>query len=325
MPTVQPDPAWCTAPTRIGIHSGPQNIGLTEYVSLWHEAEAMGLDWASVFDHFMPIEADPTGPCFEGPTLLSALAASTSRITCGLLVAGNPYRHPAVLANIAMTIDHISHGRLEFGVGAGWYELEHDQYGIVFEPFPDRAKRLAESATILQRLWTEETVNYEGAFYSLREARCEPKPIRGAIPLWIGAAGEVVMLRIVARMAHGWNTFLLPTAEYQLKASALEQHCRAIDRDPETIRRSLIFQAVIRETEADLADGVEWLARVKGVQPEVVRSSALVGTPDQVASKLDTYRALGVADFLLAARPPVDHETFRLVGTQVAPELRRSK
>jgi alkanesulfonate monooxygenase SsuD/methylene tetrahydromethanopterin reductase-like flavin-dependent oxidoreductase (luciferase family) len=132
------------------------------------------------------------------------------------------------------------------------------------------------------------------------------------------------MLGIVARLAHGWNTFLLPVDEYQVKTSALEQHCKAMGRDPATIRRSLIFQAVIRETEADLADGVAWLARAKGIPPELVRSSALVGTPQQVASKLANYRALGVADFLLAARPPVDYETFRLVGTQVAPELRRS-
>jgi alkanesulfonate monooxygenase SsuD/methylene tetrahydromethanopterin reductase-like flavin-dependent oxidoreductase (luciferase family) len=292
-------------------------------VGLWNEAEALGLDWASVFDHFMPIESDPAGSCFEGPTLLSALAAGTSRITCGLLVAGNTYRHPAVLANIAVTIDHISNGRLELGVGAGWYELEHDQYGITFGPFGERARRLAESATIIQRLWTEETVTHAGSFYSLREARCEPKPSRGNIPLWIGAAGEVVMLGIVARLAHGWNTFLLPADEYQVKTSALEQHCKAIGRDPATIRRSLIFQAVIRETEADLADGVAWLARAKGIPPELVRSSALIGTPHEVASRLANYRALGVADFLLAARPPVDYETLRLVGTQVAPELRR--
>lgn len=142
---------WAGAPVRVGIHSGPQNIALSEYTDLWRQAEDLGLDWASVFDHFMPIEADPTGPSFEGPTLLAALAAQTSRIRCGLLVAGNTYRHPAVLANIAVTIDHISGGRLELGMGAGWYELEHQQYGIPFPSFGERARRLAESAEIVRR------------------------------------------------------------------------------------------------------------------------------------------------------------------------------
>ena len=110
---------------RFGIHAGPQQATYADYVRLWQTAEALGYDWASVFDHFIPIYSDPEGPCFEGPTLLAALAAQTSRIRCGILVVGNTYRHPAVLANITATIDHVSGGRLELGVGAGWWEMEH--------------------------------------------------------------------------------------------------------------------------------------------------------------------------------------------------------
>ena len=104
---------------RFGVHAGPQHTTYADYLQLWQTAEALGYDWASVFDHFIPIFADPLGPCFEGPTLLSALAAQTSRIRCGILVVGNTYRNPAILANIAATLDHVSHGRLEWGIGAG--------------------------------------------------------------------------------------------------------------------------------------------------------------------------------------------------------------
>jgi alkanesulfonate monooxygenase SsuD/methylene tetrahydromethanopterin reductase-like flavin-dependent oxidoreductase (luciferase family) len=121
---------------RLGIHSGQQNTTFDEYLQLWQRAEELGFEWASVFDHFMPIMTDPTGPCFDGMTLLSAMAAHTSRIRCGILVVGNSYRNPALLANIATTIDHVSRGRLELGVGAGWYGLEHEQYNPYRLPWP---------------------------------------------------------------------------------------------------------------------------------------------------------------------------------------------
>src|SRR5262249_20613216 len=117
---------------RFGIHAGPQHTTYADYLHLWQTAEAMGYDWASVFDHFTPIMTDPEGPCSEGPTLLAALAAQTSRLRCGILVIGNTYRNPAVLAKIAATIDHVSGGRLEWGIGAGWWEMEHQEYGIPF-------------------------------------------------------------------------------------------------------------------------------------------------------------------------------------------------
>ena len=118
---------------RFGIHSGQQNTTYADYLELWQRVEALGYDWASCFDHFLPIYSNPDGPCFDGLTILSALAAQTKRIRCGLLVLGVTYRNPAILATIASTIDHVSGGRLELGMGAGWYELEHEQYGI---PFP---------------------------------------------------------------------------------------------------------------------------------------------------------------------------------------------
>src|SRR5215212_3874849 len=131
---------------RFGIHAGPQQVDYAAYLRLWQTAERLGYDWASVFDHFIPIMSDPEGPCFEGLTLLAALAAQTSRIRCGILVVGNTYRHPAVLAKIAATIDHVSQGRLELGVGAGWWEMEHEEYHIPFHTAARRIRMLGESA-----------------------------------------------------------------------------------------------------------------------------------------------------------------------------------
>src|SRR3954447_12087208 len=108
---------------RFGIHSGQQHATFDEYLEIWRFAEAVGLDWASAFDHFLPIQTDPDGPCFEGLTLLAAMAAETTQLRCGMIVAGVTYRHPAVFANIAATIDHVSGGRLDIGLGAAWFEL----------------------------------------------------------------------------------------------------------------------------------------------------------------------------------------------------------
>ncbi len=199
---------------RFGIHSGPQHTNFADYLDLWKTAEDLGFDWASVFDHFLPIQTDPEGPCFEGLTLLSAMAAHTSRIRCGVLVVGNTYRRPAVLANIATTIDHVSGGRLELGVGAGWYEMEHEEYGIPFYTPGRRIRALGESGRILKSLWTERRTTFEARYYQLENALCEPKPVQQpSIPLWIGGAGERLTLRVVAEVADGWNTFFLPLDE----------------------------------------------------------------------------------------------------------------
>ncbi len=310
---------------RFGIHAGPQYTTYPEYVSLWRLAEELGFDWASVFDHFMPIQADPSGPCFEGPTLLAALAAQTERIRCGILVVGNTYRHPAVLANIAATIDHVSGGRLELGLGAAWYELEHRQYGIPFPPIGRRIRMMREAALILKSLWTRERTTFEGRYYRLEEAFCEPKPLQEPhIPLWIGGAGEQLTLRVVAEVADGWNTFFMPEDAYRAKLAALERHCREVGRDPEEIRKSLVVQMVLGETEAEAEERVRELAAARGWDAAQLRARAIVGTPEQAAARLRPYVELGVGDFLVGARPPADRRTLELVARELAPRLRDS-
>jgi F420-dependent oxidoreductase-like protein len=302
---------------RFGIHRGPQYTTFDEELALWRRVEELGYDWASVFDHFLPIYADPQGPCLEGPTLLSALAARTSRIRCAILVVGNTYRHPAVLASIATTIDHVSGGRLELGVGAGWFETEHRQYGIPFPPTGTRIRMLGESLTILKSLWTKQRTTFEGRWYQVRDASCEPKPVqRPHMPLWVGGAGEQLTLRVVAESADGWNTFLLPPEDYRHKLEVLAEHCKAVGRDPADIRKSLVFRAVVREHQAE-AERSPAAAALRQRDP-----NALVGTPERVAAALEPLLELGVGDFLLGATGAVDPETVELVARRVAPELR---
>ncbi len=208
---------------------------------MWREADAVPeLEHAWLFDHFMPLGPDPTGPIFEGWTLLGALAARTERLRLGLMVTGNTYRHPTVLANIGVTADHISHGRLDFGIGAGWNELEHTSYGIQLYSTGERIRRLGEACEIIRRMWTETAPTFEGRYYQVHEARCEPKPIQKPYPPFvIGGGGEQLTLRVVAQYANIWNMPGGPAEVLAHKSQVLDEHCRAIGRDPSEIERSV--------------------------------------------------------------------------------------
>lgn len=308
---------------RFGIHSGQQHTDFADYLELWKMAEDLGYDWASVFDHFMPIQSDPEGPCFEGLTLLAAMAAHTERIRCGILVIGNTYRNPAVLANIATTIDHISGGRLELGVGAGWYEMEHEQYGIPFHTTARRIRALGESVQIMKSLWKEQRTTFEGRYYQLENALSEPKPLQQpSIPLWIGGAGEQLTLRVVAESADGWNTFFMPPDEYRHKLDVLEGHCKAVGRSIHDVRKSLVIQAVVAETEAEIEDQLQRMSAARNTTPEELRQRAMIGTPEQCIEQLLPYVEMGVGDFIIGARPPADYPSLELIAKQIAPEVK---
>jgi F420-dependent oxidoreductase-like protein len=307
---------------RFGIHSGQQHATFDEYVAIWRLAEDVGLDWASVFDHFLPIQSDPTGPCFEGLTLLSAMAAHTTRLRCGIIVCGVTYRHPAVLANIAATIDHVSGGRMELGLGAAWNADEHEQYGIPFPRLGVRMDMLDEACRIVKALWTEQTATVVGEHFAVRDAWCEPKPVQSPLPLWIGGSGEKRTLRIVAEHADGWNTFHGDVATYQHKLDVLAGHCADVGRDPAEIRKQIVLRAILADTEAEATDAARERAEAAGVPVEQLVDGMVVGTAEQCAARLEDHRRLGVADFLVLARPPADERTIALFAREVAPALR---
>ncbi|MDA8312324.1 MAG: TIGR03560 family F420-dependent LLM class oxidoreductase [Actinomycetota bacterium] len=208
----------------------------------FHEAAAhagrTGWDGVWAADHFMPASPPVDRPMLECFTVLSAVAALVPRVRIGSLVAGNTYRHPAVLANMVATLDHVSGGRVVLGLGAGWQENEHAAYGIEFSDVPGRLARLDEACAVMRHLLGHETrSDFQGRFYSLAGAPAEPKPLQARLPILIGGGGEKVTLRIAARWADEWNTWGRPEV-LAAKGAVLERHCESIGRDPAEISRS---------------------------------------------------------------------------------------
>ena len=228
-------------PIRFGIQVPQQNTTWPEMLSLWQEVDTLGYDTAWVFDHFMPIFSDPTGPCLEGWTALSALAMASSRVRIGVMVTGNTYRNPAVLAKMATTVDIISSGRLILGIGAGWFALEHQQYGMTFPSMGGRLQRLDESLEMIKLLWTQDRASFTGRHYQLQDASFNPKPLQKPHPpILVGATGENIALGIVARHAQMWNSFGTPEV-FRHKIERLTDHCERIGRDPATIEKSVLL------------------------------------------------------------------------------------
>jgi len=223
----------------LGLKLSPQGCTIEHLRAVWRIADEAGFDHLWAFDHLNPIFADARGDVFEGMTLLAAMAEATSRVRIGLLVTGNTSRHPGVLAKMATTIDHLSGGRLEFAVGASGAEAEHTMLGIPFPAAGERVRRLGEALTVCRKLWTEDSVSFDGQYYSLHEATQNPKPLQHPYPrIWVGGAGEQLTLRVVAEHADVWNV-IGPVEDVIRKGAVLNEHCSAIGRDPSTIKRSV--------------------------------------------------------------------------------------
>jgi F420-dependent oxidoreductase-like protein len=225
---------------RFGIKTSPQNTTWPDMLAVWQVADGIELfESGWTFDHFYPIFSDPNGPCMEGWTTLAALAQATRRLRVGVLVTGNVYRHPAVLANMAATVDIISGGRLELGLGAGWNEQECAAYGIDLPPLAERFDRFDEACQVVLGLLTNEHTDFAGRHYQLTAARCEPKPVqRPHPPLCIGGGGERRTLRAVARWAQHWNFPGGGVDVFEQKRKVLQSHCDDIGRDMAEITMS---------------------------------------------------------------------------------------
>lgn len=230
-----------TRPLRFGIKTAQMGGSYEQIREAWLAADDLGFDTAWGHDHLLN-QNDLSAPEDEGWSILAALLALTRRIRGGLMVTANTFRHPAVLAKMATTVDRISGGRLEVGLGAGWFEAEHEQYGLPLPPMGERMRRLDEACQILKALWTARRATVEGRFYQVREAYHEPKPVQQPHPpLVIGGKGEKVLLRIVAQHADEWNLAQGTPEEFRHKCRVLDEHCRAVGRDPARIGRSIQF------------------------------------------------------------------------------------
>ena len=225
---------------RFGIKTAPQHTTYRDMLDVWKAADDIELfESAWTFDHFYPIFSDTNGPCMEAWTTTTALAQATERIRVGVMVTGNVYRHPAVLANMAASTDIISDGRLELGIGAGWNEQECAAYGIDLPPLRERFDRFDEAVQVIRTLLTEEESDFDGRYYRLTKARCEPKPVqRPHPPIVIGGLGEKRTLRSVARWADHWNFPGGGVEVFKAKRDVLAKHCADAGRDPSDITTS---------------------------------------------------------------------------------------
>jgi F420-dependent oxidoreductase-like protein len=229
-----------THPLRFGLKLSGQDTTIEALRAVWRIADESGFDHVWDFDHLASIgDGGPDRPIYEGWTLQAAMAEATKRVRIGCLVTGNTYRNPALLAKSAVTVDHLSGGRLEFGIGAAWAQIEHEMYG--FAGLDHRVGMLSESLRIIRSLWTEERTNFEGRYYRLKDAIGNPKPIQKPYPpMWIGASGPST-LRLVARYADVWNISGGTPDRVKELTSMLEEACGAVGRDPSEIRRSIQF------------------------------------------------------------------------------------
>jgi F420-dependent oxidoreductase-like protein len=278
------------------------------------EADALGYHSIWLYDHLHTIPPPIQEITFECWTSIAALARDTTRVRLGQIVTCNSYRNPALLAKMASTVDALSHGRLDFGIGAGWYEEEYTAYGYSFPGTHERLERLREAVEVILEMWTQEEAYFEGTYYQVRGAINQPKGVQKPhIPLLIGGGGEKVTLRLVAQYANACNIGGdIPTIKHKL--AVLKQHCEELGRDYESIKRTnLIDDCVIAETEADV------LARLTPQQRnnlQELRQTELIGTPEQIRERLAEYEAAGIQELIVRFVDAAQIEPVRLFARE---------
>lgn len=308
---------------RFGLFTSTTGIAWPELQSLWQHLEATGWDAACLTDHFMPNTRHPIDDTLECWTALSGMAVATTRLRIGTLVSGNTYRHPAVVAKMAATIDIMSGGRLICGIGAAWQRNEHTAYGIPYYTVGERLSRLEEACQVLIGLWTQPSTTFEGTYYQLANAPLFPKPVQHPHPeLLIGGGGERRTLRIVAKYANHWNTWGGPET-LRHKGEVLAKHCEALGRDPATIRHSANMCMAMTE-DPDVRDGlVRGLMQRFGRSEPEARETVLAGSVAQMQDALGRMQAAGVEEIYIPTFLPAwNVEQFDRFITEVAPAVR---
>jgi len=306
----------------------PNQSGVTwqELLEVWQELDAGdAFDSLWLMDHFVTGAGQAfgsEGPCFESWTTLAALAHATSRAKLGILVTGNTYRHPVVLAKEATTVDHISGGRLIFGLGAGWHEYEHQAFGISLPPIKERMDRLEESAHVIKALWTEPRPSFQGAYYTLDRPPYNPPNAQSPHPpILIGGGGEKRTLKIVAKYADIANVSGTPD-EVKHKFAVLDEHCAKVGRDPKAIKRTIQAPLFLNEDPAFRERVLQGVTAMRGGTPEDAAKSVLIGGPDEITQQIGAYKDAGVEEIYLALWPRFHLGVVRRFAAEVAPNFK---
>jgi len=274
-----------------------QNLPWPTLVERWKIFEALGFDSGWDCDHFIQ-PSRPTGPYFEAWTLLAGLAAVTGRIRLGVLVSSNTFRHPSLLAKQAVTVDHISNGRLDIGFGAGWYEPEHPMFGLELWPPAERVDRFHEAVQLLDAWLRNETTSFNGTYYKLQEAPTRPRPMQQPRPPLVLAGHRPKMLRIIAQYGDTWNSFGT-VKEMRDRNARLDDECAKLGRDPSSIVRSLYGWAAMMPSDP-------W------------------DSPSAFNDMVGSYAEAGVNEFLIDQPRPEQQAVLERVAAEVLPSLRDS-
>ena len=281
------------------------------------------LDWISAWDHLY--EAPPAGGTvdhFEALTVLGALAADTERARLGCLVFYVGYRTPGVLAKAATTLDHLSNGRFELGLGGGWHQQEAEAFGYDFPPVGTRLDMLEEATTIIRSLLSQERTTFTGKHFRVSDASCLPAPVQPRLPIWIGGVGERKTLRIVAQQADGWNTAYITPQEFARLSGVLDDWCAKVDRNPAEVRRGVNLMFNLSTTSAKAVAMREQLEAQWGPAFARVGGGALLGTPDEAVARLLEYVDAGAQDINIALRAPWDADALDAYLSEVVPAVR---
>ena len=302
-----------------GIHLVQQNVTIGDCRVLWRWADTAGFTWVDVSDHFYESPmTDKRGPYLECLASLAALAVDTEHVRVGTCVLAMDYRHPAVLANALATIDHLSGGRLDAGLGAGWNVQEYSAYGITFDRIGRRLDRLEEGIHVLRALWEEPEASYAGEHFQLSDALCEPKPLQDRVPIWIGGVGEQRTLQLVARYADGWNAPYLNVDDWQRLSGVLDEWCERVDRDPSEIQRDVNLSFHMAADEASRARAQAHFEEVFGPAGDAFRQrGAIVGTPREALDMLAPYAEAGVDRINITLRPPWDWDALQAFSSEL--------
>src|SRR5580700_7334070 len=313
-----------THPIRFGIQTGQQDVTFERMRDFWQKVDAWGYDSLWAFDHLYPIFVpDPSGPCMEGWTLLGALSQHTKRAHIGAMVNGNTYRNPALTAKMAATLDRICGGRLNLGLGAGWFELEHNSLGFDFKTLPQRLEALDESCQIIKGMFSQDKTTLRGKHYNVVDAVCNPRPVQQHVPLMIGGHGERVLLKIVARHADMWNMTNADAAEMKRLISVIERHGDTVGRDTDeieiTLAMGLCYKAP-KEREEMLSQVVAMMAQTT---PELARQRMIIGSKQECVDKIEGYLKAGVTHFLFMHNPPLTaEEDIQAFAEDIIPQFR---
>ncbi|MGH7898197.1 MAG: LLM class F420-dependent oxidoreductase [Candidatus Binatia bacterium] len=309
-------------PTRFGVQTAQQNVEWLDLLDFWRQVDGFGYDSLWNFDHFYPIFTNPDGPCFEGWTTLAALAQATKRARIGTLVNGNTYRNPALTAKMAATVDHVSGGRLNLGIGAGWFELEHKALGFDFRTVRGRLEALDEACRILKGMFTEERTTVRGKHYTVVDALGYPKPLQKPHPpIMIGGTGQKVLLKIVAKYADLWNT--AGSAERMKELiDVIARHGDAVGRDTAEIEKTVFMPFAYGASKEGERRVLAMAAGMDGSTPDAARPRVMIGSKQECLDTVERYAKVGVTHFIFMCPPPFPKEGIQRFAEEVIAPIR---